>query len=626
MTKILLIIPYAGIREQLEWRASQVTDPEIQIESTHMYGTPPIEWAKQCDHDIIIARGITFQAIRKMLPDRYMVEIAMTGFDVASAVAYARRQYHPKRIAIVAHDPFLQQMSKFEELSGIPIDTYDVEDERKMEQAVEHARSQGADVFIGGLTLCQMCDKMGLNRVHIKSGPTAIEQAILTGENTARSINQERAKARLMQSVLDGSKDVLLALDRQGLVTALNNQARLHFQISISQDPIGCHVSQFYSREEEWRRCLDTGAEQENLEEFHGKLHLVNCKPILVDGKSSGVLITIQNAEKITETEKRIRKELTSKGLVAKYYFSNIIGKSEAMRNCVATAYKYSQVDSNVLLIGETGTGKELFAHSIHNARRRSREPFVAVNCAALPENLLESELFGYVEGAFSGAVKGGKTGLFELAHRGTIFLDEIGEMPITLQAKLLRVLQEREIRRLGDDRVIPIDVRVISATNIKMEEKIAAGQFRADLFYRLNLLDIHLPPLRERIEDIPEMVSYFISTFACNYSKPVPKISKEAGKMLTAYPWPGNGRELRNFCERLVVLNESGVISPSEIEALNLPISASKQPQQPQKDQQEELIRQLLGEHRMKRDELAKMLGISRTTLWRRTHSQNSK
>ncbi|MEM1484454.1 sigma 54-interacting transcriptional regulator [Oscillospiraceae bacterium PP1C4] len=626
MIKILLIIPYREVKELFKKRIQEVQDSDIQIDTTHIFGTPE-DLIRECKYDIVIARGITYRALREALPDRHLVEIGMTGFDVANAIATCRRQFHPKRIAILAHDPSLNNIQQIEELCGIPIETYDVIDEHDIASKIQKARANGVEAFIGGLTLCQQCAELELNCVHIKSGEESIKQAVTQAISAAKTLNLERAKTKLMQAVLNSAHDVMISIDKEGVVTAVNNQVHQHFRIPHAKELVGCRITEFYSEDEDWRRTIATGAESETLRNFHDMLHLVNCKPIMVDHQSAGVLITIQNAEKIHETESKIRKELSAKGLMAKYYFSNIIGISDSMRNRIATAYKYSQVDSNVLLIGETGTGKELFAHSIHNASRRSQQPFVAVNCAALPENLLESELFGYVEGAFSGALKGGKMGLFELAHKGSIFLDEIGEMPISLQAKLLRVLQEKEIRRLGDDRVLPIDVRVISATNINMREKIANGQFRSDLYYRLNLLNIKIAPLRERREDIPEMVSCFVRKFARDYGKSDPSLTSEAADRLSAYSWPGNARELRNLCERLVVLNESGVIDHAEIEQLEL-FSEQEPAAQGgeaavQRNEEEELLHQLLRD-KIKKEDLAKMLGISRTTLWRRMNKRN--
>ena len=292
-----------------------------------------------------------------------------------------------------------------------------------------------------------------------------------------------------------------------------------------------------------------------------------------------------------------------------------------AIQENIQIARRYSRVDSNVLLVGETGTGKELFAHSIHQASRRSNQPFVALNCAALPENLLESELFGYEAGAFSGASKGGKMGLFELAHKGTIFLDEIGEIPITLQAKLLRVLQEKEIRRIGSTSVHPVDVRVISATNINIEEKIKEGQFRSDLYYRLNLLDISIPPLRERKEDIQELVDYYLTRFACEMGKRIPSVTTEAARILAEHDWPGNVRELRNVCERMTVLNDSNVINEHLLKRLKIVPSMREKTKARAEEDLDSVYTRL--QPKKKKQDLAKELGVSRTTLWRMAKRQ---
>ena len=336
----------------------------------------------------------------------------------------------------------------------------------------------------------------------------------------------------------------------------------------------------------------------------------------------AGALIFIKNTDRIIEEESRIRRGLSEKGLTAKYTFEDILGQSAAIRENIRMAERYSGVNSNVLIIGETGTGKELFAHSIHQASKRSHQPFVALNCAALPENLLESELFGYEAGAFSGASKGGKTGLFELAHKGTIFLDEIGEIPITLQAKLLRVLQEKEIRRIGSTSVHPVDVRVISATNINMEEKIKEGKFRSDLYYRLNLLDISIPPLRERKEDIQELVDHYLTRFACEMGKSIPTVTKDAARILKEHSWPGNVRELRNICERLTVLNDTSIIDEELLCQLKIFRKEETFSVGETADSREDSVYDRLKPRKKKKD-LAEELGVSRTTLWRMAKRQ---
>lgn len=372
----------------------------------------------------------------------------------------------------------------------------------------------------------------------------------------------------------------------------------------------------------EWKQLLENGSGKDRIICLHDKKYYVQYKPLSEMEAGAGALIFIKNTDRIIEEESRIRRGLSEKGLTAKYTFEDILGQSAAIRENIRMAERYSGVNSNVLIIGETGTGKELFAHSIHQASKRSHQPFVALNCAALPENLLESELFGYEAGAFSGASKGGKTGLFELAHKGTIFLDEIGEIPITLQAKLLRVLQEKEIRRIGSTSVHPVDVRVISATNINMEEKIKEGQFRSDLYYRLNLLDISIPPLRERKEDIQELVDHYLTRFACEMGKSIPTVTKDAARILKEHSWPGNVRELRNICERLTVLNDTSIIDEELLCRLKIFRKEETFSVGETADSGEDSVYDRLKPRKKKKD-LAEELGVSRTTLWRMAKRQ---
>ena len=257
--------------------------------------------------------------------------------------------------------------------------------------------------------------------------------------------------------------------------------------------------------------------------------------------------------------------EKEGKLYTTKYTIDDIIGSSAAIRASKEQVKRTARSNSNVLILGESGVGKELFAHSIHNESQRRERPFIRVNCAAIPEMLLESELFGYEEGAFTGAKKGGQVGKFELANSGTIFLDEIGDMPYTMQAKLLRVLQEREFERVGGKRVIGIDVRVIAATNANLEALIEQGQFRRDLYYRLNVLTLKVPPLRERLEDIPGLVYHFLrqiyqeNGIHCT-------ISPECLRVFAEYDWPGNIRELRNVVEKIALDAEGRVAAVPDV------------------------------------------------------------
>jgi transcriptional regulator with PAS, ATPase and Fis domain len=301
---------------------------------------------------------------------------------------------------------------------------------------------------------------------------------------------------------------------------------------------------------------------------------------------------------------------------VAKFTFGDICGGNPVFTRAIDLARQYARVDSTVLIHGETGVGKELFAQSIHRASSRGSGPFVAVNCAALPETLLESELFGYVEGAFTGARRKGKPGLFELAHHGTIFLDEISEIPLSLQGRLLRVLQERQVIRLGHDRVIPIDVRVLCATNRDLKGLVEEGRFRGDLYWRLNVLNLFIAPLRDRRSDILPLARLFLGTLSPEGRNGI-TFTEEAIRFLTRYRWPGNVRELRNFCERLAVGHTHSVVDEEFVKlAMEYRDEATPVPTKPL-DAEE--IEHALNVAEGKIGKAARLLGIHRATLWRR-------
>ena len=289
-------------------------------------------------------------------------------------------------------------------------------------------------------------------------------------------------------------------------------------------------------------------------------------------------------------------------------------------------AKRFASNDLNVVICGETGTGKEMFAQSIHNASGRKNSPFIAINCASLVESLLESELFGYIDGAFTGAARGGKLGLFELAHHGTLFLDEISEVSLPFQSKLLRVLQEHEVRRIGDDKFINIDVRIIASTNKELRKLVEKGLFREDLLYRLDVLRLYIPPLRERNEDIVRIFMSFMVAQCERMSIPVPEISREAMREITDYPFYGNVRELRNIAERIVVITSSGTITQAAVHSALYPNTfmrtehsqSGTQPPNANDSQRMDLI-VMLNNNNYNLTATAKVMGINRSTLWRR-------
>jgi PAS domain S-box-containing protein len=342
-----------------------------------------------------------------------------------------------------------------------------------------------------------------------------------------------------------------------------------------------------------------------------GQVVVINSAP-LVDqaGQNLGGVFIIRDITRLSRMEKE---------LAERYHFHNIIGRHWRMQELFCLLEILAETETTVLITGETGTGKEMAARAIHYSGSRAAKPLVSVNCAALAENLLESELFGHVKGAFTGAIKD-KVGRFQAADGGTLFLDEIGELPPALQVKLLRVLQEKEIERVGDSRPIPVNVRIIAATNADLKEKIARGAFREDLYYRIKVMEISLPPLRERTEDIPLLVDHFCAELNSRYGKEIPGISREVLERFLAYPWPGNVRELRHALERAFVVCPDTLIGLS---ALPLEIRShhprSDPPAETGAALNEARIQEALVQAGGNKAKAARLLGISRQTLYRR-------
>ena len=362
----------------------------------------------------------------------------------------------------------------------------------------------------------------------------------------------------LLEAIFNSTQDAISVCDEKG-VHVLINPAYTRLTGLTQKEIIGKHAAvDIVEGESIHMQVIATKLPVKNARLKvgpNGREVLADAAPIIVDGELKGSVGVLHD---LTEIKKLNNELMQAKQIIrkleAKYTIEDIIAKDDGMLSAIDKARQAAMTSATVLLRGESGTGKELFAHAIHNLSNRKYNQFVRVNCAAISESLLESELFGYEEGAFTGARKGGKVGFFEEAHGGTIFLDEIGEIPISTQAKLLRVLQEKELIRVGGTTPIGIDVRVIAATNIYLEQAIEKGKFREDLYYRLNVLPIEIPPLRRRKKDLYPLVLHLIKKFNQEYGRNVEDISKEGLERLASYDWPGNVRELQNYIGRAII------------------------------------------------------------------------
>lgn len=386
-------------------------------------------------------------------------------------------------------------------------------------------------------------------------GALSIFKDITEVEQLAEEITNLKEIQTMLKATIQSSEEAISVVDEEGR-GLLINRAYTRMTGLTEEDVIGKPAEIDISEGESMHmQVLKTRRPVRGVRMKVGpnkKDVIVNVAPIIVDGKlkgSVGVIHDVSEIQTLTNELNRARQIIRT--LEAKYSFDDIIGGSEEMKVAIEQAKLGAKTPATILLRGESGTGKELFAHAIHNASDRKFNKFIRVNCAAISESLLESELFGYEEGAFSGARRGGKRGYFEEANNGSIFLDEIGELSAHMQAKLLRVLQEKEIVRVGGTKPIPINVRIIAATNVNLEKAMADGDFREDLYYRLNRYPISIPPLRLRKEDIPAICNYLIGKINQDYGRNVEGISEEAMDVFLRYQWPGNVRELENILGR---------------------------------------------------------------------------
>lgn len=572
MKRICLIAPYKELAE-LAWQAKQELNLTIDIKEGNLEeGIAPALEAQRRGAQVIISRGGTASIIRKQV-DVPVVEINVTGYDILKTL----HQYRDSTttIGIVGYQNVVYGCQTIASILNIPIqeiiipnDDGNINWSGIKEQMTELVERNGIKVIVGDTTAASKLGGLNVDVHLITSGKEAIIQAIEESCHIIRVREQEEEKAKKFQIVLDFVRDAVIATDEKGLITVVNPMAEKIFSIK-RENAYGQPIQEIV-KNTGINRVLESGiAEIEQLQEVPVGHILTNRIPIKVSGQIKGVVATFQEISKIQDAEQKIRQNLYAKGWITKYKFNDILSRDLRMKRLIEIARVYAKTDATILIEGESGTGKEMLAQSIHAESLRSDGPFVAVNCAALPPQLLESELFGYEEGAFTGAKKGGKIGLFELAHNGTIFLDEIGEMDKGLQARLLRVLEEKQVMRLGSDKIIPVNIRVIAATNVSLKNEISQGNFRMDLYYRLNVLNLHTIPLRERQGDIELLAHYFLRQGNQKYGRTVKKLAPEVIEFLSNYRWPGNLRELKNVIERIVLSAEKEYVTLADIELI---------------------------------------------------------
>ncbi|MED4783958.1 sigma 54-interacting transcriptional regulator [Brevibacillus choshinensis] len=507
---------------------------------------------EKIDTDIII----TGRFIEALLIDKTSIPIIhlhLTPSDILAAVNQAIPYSRRIAIAMAELADLRYDFSTLEDLLNIQLEYINYTTPPELKLKIREFSEKGGSVIGTGLAV-RYAKQYGMHGTLIYSENSIVESIERALEITHFKKEEEKRNQAFM-AIINSVRDGIIATSSHDEITIVNDAARLLLQLP-AENLVGKDLS----------NALSHFSLQELAHEDSFQDKIIKCKQSRLNTTKTGIyqknvkignVLTFQDMTHIQNIEQKYRLENEAKGQVARAHFEDIISTNAAMIQTVERAKRFSLTDSTILIIGETGTGKELLAQSIHNHSDRKSQPFVAINCAALPETLLESQLFGYEDGAFTGASKNGKKGLFEIAHNGTVFLDEINSISLHFQARLLRVLQEKEVVRVGGNKVIPINIRVVAATNEDLLPLVKNSKFRADLYYRLNVLKLNIPPLRDRLEDIPLLTKQFLlhqNKELYHYIKPcIEKLCAELQK----YTYPGNIRELYNILERFSILCE---------------------------------------------------------------------
>lgn len=640
MVDILFVVPYPELEPVVQEVYREYPKKEgVGVEFKVMTVDMVRQYTPEREYDVLVGRNFTMEELKRQYPAKPVVNIPITGYDIVQALYEAKRLYQCRKVGIVGRFFHMYQYENMEDITGVSTAYYPVDQSHDLKACVENAMSQDCDCIIGGYSTFLYLREGPVPVVTIKVSRETIYNTLEEAVHIGEEIKREQERSEMFRIITQTANSGIFYINEKWQIEIANREARKLFP-AVKTGKGYRYLRQVASfMEEDAEKCFETG------KQVTDKLYIIEGSgggglslsadfiPVKIGEAIPGMVISFMNVTRIQQMEGQIRRQMSEKGLTARYTFKDIIHKSTVLEKTIETAERYARVFSNILLVGETGTGKELFAQSIHNASSRAHNGFVAVNCAALPENLLESELFGYVEGAFTGSKKGGKMGLFELAHRGTLFLDEISEVPLAVQVKLLRVLQEREVRRVGGDAVISVDVRIIAATNKNLKKLVSEGKFREDLLYRLDVLRLYIPPLRKRREDIPLLFHYYLQYYSNRFGYTLPLLSQEAEQVLGQYPFTGNIRELRNIAERLSVVHCGFMISGDEmIEALGQEeIELSDRGEQAgpgaghrtgvaqRQEQEKQYIQHMLSQYDYNRNETARAMGIDRSTLWRK-------
>lgn len=609
--EIALIAPYQEMAE-LSREVCHDLGLEVSIYTGNMEdGVKVARDAKDRGANLLISRGLTAELIREQLK-MPVVEIDISAFDLyKSILPFVETD---EVIGIIGHKDIIKKAEIIQSTLEVNIPFIALTTRDNMVEVVQEARSKGVTVIAEAMASHKTVKRSNITSVLIKSDADSITNALLYATAINRDLIHKDIFNRRLHSLLDVMEGGALISNSAGKILHANTRAKRFLGDKLEKQTTLATLFPELDWDELFSGRTDTLS---SMVQAESTLLSIDVQHHVYSDDRGHITCTFNEARQIEKMEGSFRRERGRKSPATTHYFNSIVHKSEVMAKTISRAKRFSLTDSSVLLIGETGTGKELFAQSIHNHSPRRNNNFMAINCGAMAEDLLESELFGYEEGAFTGALKGGRPGVFELAHKGTLFLDEINATSNKMQTRLLRILQEGEIRRVGAAKTLPVDVRIIAATNTPLEAEVEAGRFRQDLFFRLNVLDIMIPSLAERKEDIFPLFNTFLNAHCTKQQLDIPAVSSIKKEQLRAYHWPGNVRELQNHAEKYAILYPEEVplnkIENSMGRGANLPTIGTLE------EITSEIIQRVLEEEEGNISSTARRLDINRNTVKRR-------
>jgi propionate catabolism operon transcriptional regulator len=569
-----------------------------------------------------------------------VVEIPRTHLDMMEA--FVRAKKHGQHIGLTSFRSPTEGIDFIEKVLDIRIHQIVFETFAEMEREIDDAYAQGIRVMVGGGVSNKIITSLGGKGIVVEPRKSAVEKALQEARAIASMRRKEAENSARIQTILQMIEDGVIGVDNFGRIDIYNETAGKILGINLKHTMGQSHNK--ILKDTNLMDVLTSGRPEIDIIKNIGRDRImVNTLPIHIDGRPQGAVALFKTISRIQNINRKLQESLYSKGFVAKHTIDDLVGKTRGMRKLKTNFIQYAQTDITLMIQGETGTGKDLVAQAIHNLSRRSHQPFVAINCAALPESLLESELFGYEEGAFTGAKRGGKIGLFELANQGTVFLDEIADISASLQMRLLRVIENKEVMRVGGDRYVPVDVRVISSSYKDLRKEIRNRRFRPDLYYRLAVLKLKIPPLRERTEDMAPILEQTIA----GHGKTPQAITGEMFLEMTKHHWPGNIRELISFVQGYLILLNDKACDRELFNSLleqQMEDAGARAPEEPSVESSEDtcmeverragtlkemiegyertIITDRLKDCHYNKKETARQLGISVNTLWRKMNS----